>query len=352
MKRLDFSPICFCSFVAGWYYGMVSKLFTPSACIVGPLCIYFHVFFFLSEPDARLIITIVSDSGTILIYNRSNLIWAAQFTDVPISICRTNINGLPGAICTLSENGKLDISYLGSDPQTFQVPPLNLQKLNFEKTQTELIELEKEIKKGVNFSDVSMINAIAERDLNVDVSIGSTLDTCVYPTQISSAFILPENLKMISVSVTLHAKIPLEQIQILFDCSAPLTASNPIQSFQQMNANQNERIDTWFYMYNNCDIISATITVIVSFINKQTIPRVIEKSITLPLPMFYHMTLPQKDSSIKLTIAVNHATAPTFDQLFGNDFPSEAAHNAIGFKSIYSGKVVTIVAAKNSNRYR
>lgn len=273
-------------------------------------------------------------------------------SNVPISICRTNLSGLPGAICTLSENGKLDMSFLGSDPQTFQVPSLNLQKLNFEKTQNELIELEKEIKKGVDFSDVSMINATAERDLNVELSISSTLDTCVYPTQIPSAVILPENLKMISASVTLHANIALEQIQIQFNCSAPLKASNSIQSFQQMNANQNEQIDTWFYMYNNCDIVSATITVIVSFINKQTVPRVIEKSKSLPLSMFYHMTLPQKDSSIKLTIAVNHATAPTFDQLFENDFPTEAAHNAIAFKSIYSGKVVTIVAAKNSNRYR
>lgn len=346
MKRLDFSPICFCSFVAGWYYGKMLK---------NPLSTFslIDIFMFsISEPDARLIITIVSDSGTLLIYNRSNLIWAAQLSDIPISICRTNLSGLPGAICTLSENGKLDISYLGSDPQTFQVPPLNLQKLNFEKTQNELTELEKEIRKGVDFSDASMINATAERDLNVELSINSTLHTCVYPTQISSAFILPEDLKMISVSVTLHANIALEQIQIQFNSSAPLKASNPIQSFQQMNANQNERIDTWFYMYNNCDIVSATITVIVSFLNKQTIPRVIEKSKSLPLSMFYHMTLPQKDSSIKLTIAVNHATAPTFDQLFENDFPSEAAHNAIAFKSIYSGKVVTIVAAKNSNRYR
>lgn len=282
----------------------------------------------------------------------TNLIWAAQLSDVPIAICRSNLNGLPGAICTLSDNGKLDISYLGSDPHMFQVPPLNLQKLNFEKTQTELIELEKEIKNGVDFSDVSMINATAERDLNVDLYIGSTLETCKYPTQISANTIPAEDLKMISVSVALHAKTALEQIQVQFDCSSPLKVNEPIHSYHQLNANQIERIDLWFYMYSCYDVSSTTITVIVSFINKQTIPRVIEKSKSLPLSMFYNLFLPQKDSAIKLTIAVNGLSAPDFDQLFSNDFPLESTHNAIGLKSIYTGKVVTIVIAKSSNRYR
>lgn len=304
------------------------------------------------EPDSRLLITVVSDSGTLLIYNTNDLMWAAQLSDVPISICRTNLNGLPGAICALSENGKIDVSYLGSDPQTFQVPPLNLQKLNFEKTQTELMELEKEIKKGVDFSDVSTINAIAERDLNVDLYIGSTLETCTHRTQIPVAAIPAENVKMISVSVALHAKTTLEQVQIQFHCAAPLIASNPIHSYQQMIANQNERIDTWFYMNNNCDLASTTITAVVSFINKQTIPRVIEKTKSLPLSMFYTLFMPQKESSIKLTIAVSQSTVPGFDQLFAEAFPMESTHNAIGLKSIYSGKLVTIVIAKSSNRYR
>lgn len=282
----------------------------------------------------------------------TKLLWAAQLSDVPIAICRANLNGLPGAIGTLSENGKLDLSYLGSDPQTFQVPPLNLQKLNFDKTQNELIELEKEIKKGVDFSDVSMINATAERDLNIDLIISSTMEMCTYPTQIPNTILPMENVKMISVSVALHAKTILEQIQVQFLCSAPLQASNPIHSYQQMVANQNERIDTWFYMNDFCDIASTMITVIVSFINKQTIPRVIEKTASLPLSMFYNTFLPQKESLIKLTITVNPGTPPNFEQLFSDDFPITSAQNAIGLKSIYSGKVVTIVIAKSSNRYR
>lgn len=281
-----------------------------------------------------------------------NLIWAAQLSEAPISICRSNLNGLPGAICTLSENGRLDVSYLGSDPQLFQVPPLNLQKLNFEKTQTELIELEKEIKKGVDFSDVSMINATAEKDLNVDITIGSTLEQCTYRSKISTMVVPSDDLKMISVNVSLHAKTALEQIQVQFNYSPPLRVNNQIQSYHQMLVNQSEQITAWFYMDDNCDITSTIISVVVSFINKQTIPRVIEKSTSLPLSMFYKLFLPQKESSIKLTIDVKDGTAPSLDQIFANDFHLESTSSAIGLKSIYSSKTVTVVMAKSSNRYR
>lgn len=280
------------------------------------------------------------------------MIWAAQLSYVPIALCRTNVNGLPGAICTLCDNGKIDVSYLGSDPQMFQVPPLNMQKLNFEKTQTELIELEKEIKAGIDFTDVSAINAAAERDLNIDFTIESTLEESKYSINTSGNFVSMDDVKMVRSTVKLHAQTNLEQVQVQFYCSAPLMANKAIHTFQQMNANQEELIETYFYMGNCCDIASTTITAVTSFINKHTIPRVIEKTKSLPLTMFFKTFIPQKESTIKLTITVNQAAVPSIEQLFIDEFPIETTHNATGFKSIYTGKIVTIVAAKNSNRYR
>lgn len=297
-------------------------------------------------------ITIVSESGTILIYNTNQLIWAAQLSYIPIAINRSNVNGLPGAICTLCENGKIDVSYLGSDPQMFQVPPLNMQKLNFEKTQNELIDLEKEIKAGIDFTDVSSINAIAERDLNVDFNIDLQLEVCKYSTNIPSTQVPYDDVLMARARVRLLAHTPLQQVQVQFYCCAPLQVSNAIQSYQQMAAKQEQHMETFFHMTECCDVASLAVTAVVSFINCNSIPRVIEKMTFLPLTMFYKMYAPQKESNIKLTISVNQATVPSFEQLFSHDYLIDSSHNAAGFKSIYSGKMVTIVAAKNSNRYR
>lgn len=308
--------------------------------------------FVQSEPDARLIITIVSESGTILIYNTSQLIWAAQLSYIPIAIWRANINGLPGAICTLCDNGKIDVSYLGSDPQRFQVPPLNMQKLNFEKTQSELIELEKEIKAGIDFTDITSINAMAERDLTIEYLIDSTLELCKYTTISPSPLLSFDDIRMVRGIVKLHAHAQLQQVQVQFYCLAPLIASQSIHSIQEMTPNQTITIDTYFYMGDTCDVATTAVTAVTSFINRHTIPRVIEKTQRLPLPMLYKIYAPQKESNIKLTISVNQATVPTIEQLFLPDFLIDASHNAAGFKSIYTGKTVTIVAAKNSNRYR
>lgn len=298
-------------------------------------------------------ITIVSESGTILIYNASQLMWAAQLSYIPIAIYRTNVNGLPGAICTLCENGKIDVSYLGSDPQMFQVPPLNMQKLNFEKTQNELIELEKEIKAGIDFTDMSSINAIAERDLNIEFIIESQLEQCKYETNISNTMVSYDDIYMARARVRLFAQTHLEQVQVQFYCSAPLRVSNSIQSYQQMATKQEQQMETFFYMSDCCDVASTAVTLVISFINRNSIPRVLEKIQFLPLSMFYKVYAPQKESNIKLGItALNQNTVPSMEQLFSPDFVIDSTHNAIGFKSIYSGKTVTIVAAKNSNRYR
>lgn len=307
---------------------------------------------FSTEPDTRLIITVVSESGTILIYNSSQLIWAAQLSFVPTAICRTNVTGLPGAIGTLCENGKVDISYLGSDPQLFQVPPLNMQKLNFEKTQNELIQLEKEIKAGIDFTDVSSVNEAAERDLNITFTIDPTLLNCEYTTNIRNTTVPIEDVKMVRASVKLYAKTLLEHIQVHFHCSAPLLAKKAIHSFEQLSINQQETIEAYFYVDNTCNVSSAMVTVITSFVNKQSIPRVIEKRQFLPLSMFYKLHAPQKESLIKLTLTTNLESTPSIERIFSEHFDIDSAPNALGFRSTYTGKLVTIVAAKNSNRYR
>lgn len=336
-----------CVWMVLWYAQWEVRSITNAACDN-------NFPFSISEPDAKLIITVVSDSGSILIYNMGNLIWAAQLADVPAAIMRSNLDSLAGAIVTLSENGKIDVSYLGAEPQLFQVPPLNLQKMNFEKTQTELIELEKEIKMGIDFSDSTVFNASAERDLNVHLDVETALEPSKFQIRtVNSYSPAADDVKMVLVSVSLHACCNLEQIQVQFFVEPPLKCSQTICSFQKLSADNDEHVDTWIYLDSDVEPVSITASAIVSFVNKQSIPRVIEKQQQLPLSMFYRLHQPQKDATIKFTISIVKSMAPSIEQLFGGDFLLEPnSHNAIGLRSIYTGRIVTLVTAKNSNRYR
>lgn len=351
IKRLDYAPMCMCSFVAGWYYGKHNTIQISKKKNFRKYP--FHFPFHSKEPDARLIITIISDNGTLIIYDMATMVWAAQLADVPISMVRSNINSLPGAICTLSEHGKLDISYLGSDPQTFQVPPLNLQKLNFERTQKELIELEEEIKQGIDPETGALsIQCSDDRDLNVHITLEESPQNEEHSSDIPDTFVLPDDAKKLRARAKLLANTTIEQVQVEWLCPSPLKSNKSMHSMQQLNAAQSVDFDVWLYMDNDWDISSLTITVIVSFIAQPNIPRVIEKTETLPLPFFFKLCAPQKNADIRITISVDEITAPAPGQLFMDDFQLDATQNVIAFQSIFTGRIVTIVMAKNSNRYR
>lgn len=90
-------------------------------------------------------IAVTTENGSLLIYHHSELVWCAQFLDQTVGIQRGNFVELAGGLITLTSTGKVAIGYLGSNPDVFKVPPMNLAKLDYEKSKQELEEMEKEI---------------------------------------------------------------------------------------------------------------------------------------------------------------------------------------------------------------
>ncbi|KAG4078630.1 hypothetical protein HA402_015220 [Bradysia odoriphaga] len=322
IKRLDYSPMCFHCFVIGWYW----------------------------EPNARLITSIVSESGSLLIYEESTLIWAAQLAEVPVSIQRSNVNGLAGAVVTLSETGQLQVGFLGSEPQPFKVPPLNLSELNYENVQKELAELEKDIKSGIDFTDLSLTKALAKKDLQLKVTVDSRLEPCNFSTK--NSFEVARQMCRVSLIVT--PSVSLEQIQILFVTSEPLVCSEPLHFLRNVPINTSKRVDVWMYFSNTLPAHCTDAKVVVSFINQQSICRILEESISLPIKLFFSQHSPQKEALIKITFSVEgSAETLSLSALFAPDYSMESDLQAVGFKSNITNTVITVITNKQqSNRIR
>ncbi|XP_055380072.1 protein PTHB1 [Condylostylus longicornis] len=309
--KLDYAPKCFCSFVVGWYW----------------------------EPNANLITAVISDSSTLLIYNDMKLIWASQLEQIPVAIKRSNCS-LAGAIVTLSETGHLNIGYLGSEPLTFKVPPLNLQDMNFEKAHNELLELEKEIKNGIELE-----------------GIDNKMESCTF--EILSDDLKDKNILMCAGGVRYKSKEDLEQLQITFLMSDKIQSSNSFTTINNVTAGTSEMINTYFYITENVNISTLKVEAFVSYINKQGIPRVLRKDAYLPLNLFYIECSPQKDAAIKLIISYvkdtrssNHKLTGIFSNFFKRKTDVSNVQ-AIGLRLIHTDAVVTVVAAKNNpNRFR
>ncbi|XP_055920507.1 protein PTHB1 isoform X2 [Eupeodes corollae] len=324
--KLDFSPKCFCTFIVGYYW----------------------------ESDTRLLTAIISENSKLFIYQGPNLAWAAQLEDTPVALQRSNLNNLPGGIVTLGSNGLLKVSYLGSEQHVFQVPPLNVEDIHFERAHKELLQLEDEIKQAIDVGDIDVINQMAENDLSVEFQIDSELNEC--------NFEVPEELTgipMCSGYLKFKSTAPMEEIQIAVSTPEGVRCSLDTMTYNDVAANTDEKLLMQFYLAENLHIETSKIEVLVSFINKQGIPRVLTKTGYLPLAMLFMSSPPQKVASLKVTLNINSKSiAPKLSSFFPEFCSSDNDVQALGLTLLQKSSpsddnaIVTIVTAKNSNRIR
>ncbi|XP_061388672.1 protein PTHB1-like [Musca vetustissima] len=330
--KLDYAPKCFHSFVVGYYW----------------------------EPTARLITIIVSETSKVFIYEMANIIWAAQFKhESPVAIQRSNIMNLPGGIVTLSPTGKLRIGYLGSDPYIFQVPPLNMQELTFQQAHDEFIQLEQEIKEATDIQDMKAINEKAYADVHIEFAIEqNTNDDADTMLLDIPAHVTLKDLPVCSGKLKWHAKCDLSELQVVFNLPDGIKCSQDTLTYTDIKADTREIMELDFYTCDLLHIPSAKVEAIVSFISTKGIPRVIQKTSFLPLNMFFKARQPQKAAAIKLTFNVNAGEESVKLTNYFTEFVSwESDIQALGLVLLTTAdesqeEIITIVAAKNSNRIR
>lgn len=293
-------------------------------------------------------LAVATEMGSLLIYEESKLIWSAQLPQVPVAVTRGTFTDLSGGIVTLSSTGVLTVGFLGSEPQIFKVPPLNLKQLLVENAQKELGVLEGEIKSGIDFTDISLINATAERELVVSVSLSKVLVESTYAPIGNTE---GDGAKMCEISVVLKASAHIDQIQVIVHVEPPITVKEPIHVFRDVEDKATRRLSTWIYITKKQDPPSLGASILVSSINRQGIPRIIEKTISLPVSFLYRTEAAQKEAKYKVVLETKNTGKTELAILF-SEMTFDASAQAAGFKSIYSGATVTVVAAKTSNRYR
>lgn len=188
------------------------------------------------------------------------------------------------------------------------------------------------------FLDLSFVNAAASRDLQVSVNRVpiNRQDDQIPRTALIEIKLLP--------------KVIFDQIQILIVVPYPLKAKE--SSFNIQNTEPGTELE-FQSLIANClpaiDPVALEALVIISAINRQGIPRIIEKKITLPLDLVFEACQPQKDAKYKVTITSD--STKSLSALFP-EFTLGTNQQALGLNSMFSGSCVTIVLAKNTNRYR
>uniref|UniRef100_H0Z4G5 Bardet-Biedl syndrome 9 n=1 Tax=Taeniopygia guttata TaxID=59729 RepID=H0Z4G5_TAEGU len=361
MKKLDYSPSCFI-----------------------PYC---------SVREGTINTLIANHNKILNVYQDVTLKWATQIPCIPVSVKVANFQDLKGVIVTLSDDGHLQCSYLGTDPSLFQAPKVDSREINYEEMNAEMKELQKIIREATKTQDI-LPESEKQRDVTVTAEVSPDLDeesgisnrdfTFSEGTQrsvlcilichrndksfhVNSVFInlmqaIDSEVKAgavpsVTVKITIRSRVTAQKPSLAVCVQAPLAVTCDQFVFNDLEPDSSETVVLSVFLKENCSPPELEGTCIVSYnipteLNPEGIPRVSQCNFSLPLKLVCIPAQPSKAASHKITIDTNKPPI-SFITIFP-DFvdPSEGDQaNALGFQFL-AGSKTTLLASKTSQRYR
>lgn len=295
MKRFEFQPICF--------YSYINKF---SKQIMSLVCTEFQ---------------------GINVYEGTRMKWSAKLEFLPVCATLVDLTHLHGLIVLLSDSGFLQCVYLGTMPSLYLIPPTAEPDINVVEAEAELKRLQLQItdtELGGNVDDMITVK------LTVDSKVSEEVDKVIC-----------------NVFVELKTLAPVNNVQVVIMVEPPLVAS--VASSVVASLVDTETVVSKIYVGTQGVVSGLEVKVMVSYIMPNGAPRAVGQSGMLPFEVAMVSCPAAKDSPVKLTIATNKPTC-ALNELF---FPQgEGSANAVGLRFVNSESTVTIVAAKTSQRYR
>ncbi|XP_032563572.1 protein PTHB1 isoform X1 [Chiroxiphia lanceolata] len=321
MKKLDYSPSCFI-----------------------PYC---------SVQEGTINTLIGNHNKMLNVYQDVTLKWATQLPHIPVSVRVANFQDLKGVIVTLTDDGHLQCSYLGTDPSIFQAPKVDAREINYEEMNAEMKELQKIIRDATKTQDI-LPESEKQRDLTVTAEVSPDLDA---ESQAFESEVKAEAVPSVTVKITVQSRVAAQKPSLAVCVQAPLAVTCDQFVFDDLEPDSSETVVLSVFLKGNCTPSELEGNCMVSYnipteLNPEGIPRVAQCNFSLPLRLVCFPSQPSKAANHKLTIDTNKPPV-TFLTIFP-DFidPSEGDQaNALGFLFL-TGSKTTLLASKTSQRYR
>ncbi|NXL07820.1 PTHB1 protein, partial [Mesembrinibis cayennensis] len=316
MKKLDYSPSCFI-----------------------PYC---------SVKEGTINTLVGNHSKMLNVYQDVTLKWATQLPHIPVSVKVANLQDLKGVIVTLSDNGHLQCSYLGTDPSLFQAPRVDSREINYEEFDAEMKELQKIIKEATKTEDI-LPKSEKHRDLIVTAEVSPDLDA---ESQAIDSEVKAEAVPSVTVKITIQSRVTAQKPNLTVCVQAPLAVTCDQFVFDDLEPDSSETVVLSVFLKGNCSPSELEGNCVVSYSTPTGIVKVAQCNFRLPLRLICFPAQPSKAANHKLTIDTNKPPI-SFLTIFP-DFvdPSEDDQaNVLGFQFL-TGSKTTLLASKTSQRYR
>ncbi|XP_078454547.1 protein PTHB1 isoform X2 [Lampetra planeri] len=287
-------------------------------------------------------------SRSLLVYQDNRLRWAAQLPHVPVAVRIATFQDLRGILVTLSAEGQLQCSYLGTDPSLFQAPRVEARDLNYTQTDAEMRELTKLIREATRTKDILPAKD-KDDDLTVTIAVSSSLDSASVASGID---ISGESVPSISVKITVQSRRILQSVKVMVSVREPLSVTRDMFTYYTLEAGRPTAATVSVFLKQPHPPAELQGEVVVHYSTPTGVPRVVKSAFTLPLVLACHATSPAKSAQHKLTVDTNKppvSLAALFPDFLQQS--EEGQVNALGFQ-LLRGSRVTVLASKTSQRYR
>lgn len=316
MKKYDFNPSCFAPYAS------------------------------LTEGTVNMLVA--NFSRTCYVWQDTTLVWSSTLQHVPVFVGVLSKGALKGHIVTLDEGGKLYVSYLGTDPSLQTAQPTEKREINYEEKDQEMAKLQQIIREctrpiehAPKVTEQSDFSIFVEPITGLDVvGVKHEESDTEYPTV------------TVKVNLRCSSKISLDKVTLTISPEVPFYTTQ--RSVTLTNVGSGPTSMASFSIYNTGERVASDVTIplIAHYTNNHNSPRSVHNAIDLPLSIAGAATSPEKTATHKITIETNKPVVNLLDLFSELNCEAEGGQNScIAFKCV-SGEIVTVLAAKNSQKYR
>ncbi|XP_036395450.1 protein PTHB1 [Megalops cyprinoides] len=292
-------------------------------------------------------------NNMLLVYQDVTLKWAAQLQCVPVAVRVASFQELKGVVVTLSGEGHLQCSYMGTDPSFFMAPKVEAREANYEEVEAEMKTLQKVIREASKTQDI-LPKSDAEEELAVTAAVSANMDA------VSQAAIPEINgvpVPSITVKVTVKTRAAVQSPKLTVCVPPPLAVTQDQFVLDSMAPGSTQVVEFSAFLNGQYPPADLGGDVAVSYgtpteLNPSGVPRVAQCKFSLPLRLVCCSSSPSKSAKYKITVDTNKPPV-NLNEVFP-DFLEKCEDkegNALAFQ-LLAGSTVTVLASKTSQRYR
>uniref|UniRef100_A0A6Q2Y139 Bardet-Biedl syndrome 9 n=1 Tax=Esox lucius TaxID=8010 RepID=A0A6Q2Y139_ESOLU len=249
MKKLEYNPSCFLPYAS------------------------------VSEDTTNILLG--NHNNMLLVYQDVTLKWAAQLSCSPVAIRLANFPDLRGVVVTLSSEGHLQCSYMGTDPSFFSTPKVDSREQDYAQMDTEMKSLQRVIREATR-SQAGRTPTLEVVTVCFQAWVAWSASRIQFPFHI---------LKVLSGRVVLACQSVL-CLTLRCCCSTGVGSTTVVAFSAFLNG-----------PYPPADL---TGDVAVSYCTSTGIPRVAQCQFCLPLRLVCRPSSPSKNAKYKITVDTNN----------------------------------------------